>query len=135
MTPPQMQLSVEELLSAGKLLTMTVDEPGVHGETVFGTQGDGVNSTGGGLLVAGFAGELHIPNGMMLVFGLKSMIVATHCEVFTVVGGIISEEGAAPKLHSILAPPQTQTAINNTPNVFDISIVVILTFSWLIFNH
>jgi len=106
-----MQLSVEVLFSAGKFVTITVAEPETHGATVLGTQGEGVNRTGGGLLVAGFAGLLHIPNGGIFTLGLYSMIVAMTCDVFTVPAGIVRLEGAAPKLHIMLAPPQTQTAI------------------------
>ena len=69
-TPPQIQFSIEESFSAGKLFTVTVAEPGAQGDTVFGTHGEGVNITGGGLLVAGLAGLLHIPNGGMFAFGL-----------------------------------------------------------------
>ena len=104
-------MSVDELFSAGKLATITVDEPGFQGATVFGTQGAGVNRTGGGLFVAGLATLLHIPNGRIFALGLKSMIVAMCAEVFTVPGVAVRLAGTVPKLHIILALPQTHTAI------------------------
>ena len=111
MTPLQRQLSMDVLLSAGKLLTSTVGEPGIQGATVFGTQGAGVKNTGGGLFVAGFVGLLHIPKGGIFTVGLKSMIVAISMDVFTVPAGIVRLEGATPNVHIIIAPPHTQMAI------------------------
>ena len=70
MTPAQAQLSVLVSFSAGWLFTVTEDDPGAQGVTVFGTQGAGVKRTGGGLLVAGLVGLLHIPNGGIFTFGL-----------------------------------------------------------------
>ena len=91
---------------------MTVGLPGAHGALVFGTQGAGVKKTGGGRLVAGFATELHIPKGGIFALGLLSMMVAVGAEVITVVCALAtSEEGAVPKVHSMLAPVHTQKAI------------------------
>ena len=111
MTPPQAHMSLEELFSAGNLFTKTVGAPGAQGATVLGTQGAGVKTTGGGRLVAGFNTLLHMPNGIILLLGLKSMIVAIACEVLTVLGGRVSVDGATPKVHCSIAPPQTHIAI------------------------
>jgi len=48
----------------------TVGDPIIHGEVVTGTQGAGVKNTGGGLFVAGFTTEEHIPKGMIFTMGL-----------------------------------------------------------------
>ena len=117
-TPPHIQLSIEVLLSAGKVFTRTVGEPGTQGLTVFGMHGAGVKKTGGGRFVDGLAGLLHMPNGGMFAFGAKSMIVAISIDVFTLPGVAVRLEGAAPKLHIIFAPPQTHSAIVNTPYFF-----------------
>jgi hypothetical protein len=106
---------VEVLFSAGYPPTNTVGLPGAHGAEVLGTQGAGVKKTGGGRLVAGLATLLHIPNVGMFAIGLLSIIVPVGAEVSTVVWELTTKvEGAVPKLQSILAPAQTQIAIEYT---------------------
>jgi hypothetical protein len=56
----------------------------------------------------GLAGEEHMPNGGILTTGAESMMVAAGVPVrvrFT--GSTTSVDGAAPKLHIMLAPMQT----------------------------
>jgi len=110
-TPPHIHINVDELFIAGKLLTKTVGEPGAHGVSVRGTHGAGANITGGGLIVAGFAGLLHIPNGGMFTLGLLSITLAIGILVIALPGGTIREDGATPKAHLIIAPPQTHAPI------------------------
>jgi hypothetical protein len=79
MTPPQVQLHVLELVSAGDPLIMTVGDPGDHGATVTGMQGWGVRTPMAADVAAdtcGFDMDMHMPNGMMLTFGAKSWMVA-----------------------------------------------------------
>lgn len=73
MTPPQVQTSFEVSFKAGKLLTGFVGEPGAQGATVFGTHGIGVRTPAAAVVaeaVAGKAGQLHTPNGLMFTMGL-----------------------------------------------------------------
>jgi hypothetical protein len=55
-------MHLEVLFRAGKLLISTVGAPVIQGAGITGTQGAGVKNTGGGRLVAGLAGELHMAN-------------------------------------------------------------------------
>ena len=89
---------------------MTVGEPGVQGAEMTGTQGAGANITGGGLTVAGLAGQLHMPKGGIFPIGLKSIIVAAGFDatVTVVCEFTMRDDGAAPKLHWRLAPIHTQ---------------------------
>jgi len=72
-TPPQMHINLEVLLSAGELHTSTVGAPGTQGAGVFGTQGIGVSTPKAAAVAAatvGLAGQVHIPNGGMFVMGM-----------------------------------------------------------------
>jgi hypothetical protein len=62
---------------------------------------------------AGFAIDMHTPNGMMLTIGAWSMMFASGCCSVNVlfVGKTTNELGAIPKLHCIIAPMQTCIAI------------------------
>src|SRR5438067_13178294 len=79
MTPPQVHISFEELVSAGMLPISTVGAPGTHGAGVTGTHGMGVNTPRAAAVAAatvGFDGELHMPNGGIFTMGALSMMVA-----------------------------------------------------------
>ena len=76
MTPPQAQLSIQVLSTAGIPPMSTLGQPGFQGPAGTGTQGAGVKSTGGGRLVAGFATLLHMAKGGTFALGLKSMMLA-----------------------------------------------------------
>jgi hypothetical protein len=109
-------ISLQVLFNAGFPPIKTVGLPGIHGATVLGTQGAGVNITGGGRFVAGFATLLHIPNGGILAMGLLSIIVATGVPVKVVCCELtIKVDGVVPNEHIILAPMHTQTAILSPP--------------------
>jgi hypothetical protein len=114
-TPPQMHINVQELLSAGKFPRSTVVDPGVQGLGVLGTQGIGVKTPKAAAVAdatVGFAGEVHMPKGIMLVMGMLSMILASGVWVKTLfLGRTTSELGAAPKLHCNIAPMHTNRLI------------------------
>jgi len=111
MTPPQLHMSFEELLSAGMLPISTVGAPGAHGAAVTGMHGMGVSTPKAAAVAAatiGFAGLLHIPNGGMMTMGLLSMMLAAGVPVMVRLAGNTTRLlGATPKLHIIIAPVQT----------------------------
>src|SRR5579885_3349877 len=79
------------------LSSRTVGPPGTHGAGVLGMHGMGVSTPIAAAVAAatmGFAPEVHMPKGMMLV-----MVRCT--------GSTTSELGASPKLHCIIAPMHT----------------------------
>ncbi len=116
-TPPQTHMSLELLFRAGKFPASTVGEPGAQGAGITGTQGAGANITGGGLIVAGLAGQLHIPKGGIFPIGLKSIIVPIGLDdTMTVVCALAMRvDGAAPKVHCIVAPVQAHIPIGSSP--------------------
>ena len=104
MTPDQVQLHLQELVSAGAPPTIIFREPGVQGATIAGTHGPGTwapRAAARAAMTAGLVAELHMPNPGMLMKGLLSMMLAagwlplmTRCRGRTVRGA-----GAMPKLH------------------------------------
>ena len=71
-TPPHMQLQVEELVSAGWLPIVTVGEPGDQGALVTGMQGWGVRTPRAAAVAAatcGLDGLVHIPKVGMFIIG------------------------------------------------------------------
>lgn len=71
-TPPHIQLQVHPLCNIGRLLTMMVVEPGVHGVVVTGMQGIGVSTPKAAavaLATVGLDGVVHIPKGGILTTG------------------------------------------------------------------
>lgn len=72
MTPPHAHMHFEVLFRAGLLPSKIVGEPGAHGAEVFGTQGIGVRTPMAAAVAeatVGFAIDIHIPKGGMLVMG------------------------------------------------------------------
>ncbi len=70
--PAHMHMHVDVLLRMGMLPSSTVGEPGIQGAAVAGMQGMGVNTPSAAAVAAatiGFAGEMHMPNGMMFIIG------------------------------------------------------------------
>jgi hypothetical protein len=49
----------------------------------------------------GFAGEMHMPNGMIFTIGMWSMMLAANCPLIVVrlIGSTESTEGAIPIVH------------------------------------
>ena len=112
MTPAHMHISVDVLSSVGISASKTVGAPGTHGATVIGMQGIGVNTPIAAAVAAatiGFAGDMHMANGMMLTIGMKSMMLAsgTSSVITMLVGNTTSELGAMPMVHINIAPMQT----------------------------
>lgn len=104
-TPPNAQLHIDELLSAGWPPISTVGEPGAHGATVTGVHGIGVNTPSAAAVAEATAGLerlMHTPKGGMFANGLLSMIVAAG--LFSIIKGgpvgiTIRLLGAAPNEH------------------------------------
>lgn len=104
MTPAHMQLSLDVLLSAGKLATITVGEPGAHGVAVAGMHGMGVNTPMAAVVAAatmGLLGLLHMPKGMMFNKGMWSMMLAAGWlpDITRFLGKTTNELGAMPHVH------------------------------------
>jgi hypothetical protein len=57
----------------------------------------------------GFAGDMHMPNGMIFTMGMLSMMFAsgTSSVMTILVGSTTSELGAIPMVHIMVAPMQT----------------------------
>jgi len=111
-TPAHMHIRVEVLSSVGMLPSITVGAPGTHGATVLGIHGMGVNTPIAAAVAAatiGFAGDMHIPNGMMFTNGILSIMLAsgTSSVMTRFVGRTTSELGAMPIVHIMVAPMQT----------------------------
>jgi hypothetical protein len=116
MLPPQMQVSFELSFSAGMPQTKTVEAPGAQGAGVAGMQGMGVKTPSAAAVAAattGFDGLWHIPKGGMFIMGMLSMMLAAiTLLVITVLGVGMSELGAMPIEHCIIAPMQTCLAMS-----------------------
>lgn len=113
-------MSFDILSSAGTPPIITDVEPGAHGAAVAGMQGIGVNTPNAAAVAdatVGFAMDMHIPKGMMLVIGILSIIVAAGMELVSTFfcGSTIILPGAMPKLHISWAPLQTQGPICFSP--------------------
>jgi hypothetical protein len=93
----------------------TVGAPGAHGAAVAGTQGMGVRTPSAAavaVITTGFVGAEHMPKGGMFTIGLLSMMVAAGVPVSVLFSGSTTRvEGAAPKLHIMLAPMHTCIAM------------------------
>lgn len=90
--------------------------PGIHGEVVIGTQGIGVSTPNAAAVAAatvGFANEVQAPNGGILATGAKHELFADGTAGVSIcpLGITTRLEGAAPKVHIIVAPMQTAVAI------------------------
>src|SRR5271170_4775764 len=110
--PPHMHISVQVLSKVGLLAKMTVGAPGTQGAVVTGTHGMGVSTPSAAAVAAatsGFAGDMHMPKGMMFSMGTMSMILAAGMLLVIIIctGSTTSVLGAIPKVHIIIAPLQT----------------------------
>jgi hypothetical protein len=75
-----MQVNVERLSRAGIPANITVGAPATQGDGVTGMQGMGVSTPRAAAVAAataGFAGEMHIPNGMMFTRGTFAAMLAS----------------------------------------------------------
>lgn len=116
MTPRYAQLQIDVLVSAGSFRIWTVGLPGTQGEVVTGVHGIGVRTPSAAAVAeatVGLASELHIPNGWMLIPGLKSITVAAgRFEQNAARSGMtVNVEGAAPNVHAKGAELITCSAI------------------------
>ena len=71
--PAKAHIHLLELFKAGKFAIITVGAPGAQGPGVTGVQGIGVktpNAAAVAAATAGFAGDLHIPKGIIFTKGL-----------------------------------------------------------------
>lgn len=101
----------------------TVGAPVTQGAGVTGMQGIGVRTPMAAAVAAatdGFAGEAHIPKGMIFTSGALSMMVASGCSpvVTRLMGNTTRVLGAKPKLHCSIAPLQTCCGIVAPPSEF-----------------
>lgn len=132
MMPPQLHMHLEEWFSAGILPTITVGEPGTHGDVVTGTHGIGVRTPAAAAVAeatVGLDNDWHMPNGRMLTIGWKSIIFAIGMPptIVRLLGSTIRVLGAMPKLHWSAAPAQTAKPMGITcPNHFS-SILLLST--------
>jgi len=114
-TPPQVHMQVQVLLSAGMPPIIQVAEPGVHGVVVTGMQGIGVKTPRAAAVAdatAGLAIDMHIPKVGMFVIGIKSMMLAAGAVALTLfTGSTLSAEGAIPNEHIMTAPAVTCVGI------------------------
>ena len=104
MTPPHMHISFDVSFSAGIWFSGFVGDPGVHGAAaVFGTHGIGVNTPAAAVVaeaVAGKAGQLQTPNGLIFTIGLLSRMYPASCIPDLICFGVAENtEGAAPNVH------------------------------------
>lgn len=115
MLPPKAHMSLQLSSSAG-MFVMSCLPPGAHGATMTGTQGMGVSTPIAAAVAeatVGFASDVHMPNGIMLANGTKSMMVALG--LFWIMGlngtVTISVEGICPNVHLSIAPMHTYFGI------------------------
>jgi hypothetical protein len=111
MTPPQVHMHVQVLLSAGMPPINVVGAPGVQGVVVTGMQGIGVKTPRAAAVAeatVGLAIDIHMPKGGMLVMGMWSMMFAAGVVALTLfTGNTLRAEGAIPKVHIMTAPEVT----------------------------
>ncbi len=110
-TPPQLHMHFEELLSAGMFSIRTVGAPGAHGAAMAGIHGIGVSTPSAAAVAAvtiGFARLWHMANGGMLTMGLLSMMLAAGIAPALVLGRITFRVlGAIPNEHCSIAVDTT----------------------------
>lgn len=112
MIPPYAQVKQEARFRIGALASITVGEPGTHGDEMIGMQGIGVMTPIAAAVAAataGFAKDWHTPNGRILTMDLESRLFATAAPAINTLfcGSTSREDGCIPKLHDRLAPLHT----------------------------
>ena len=108
MTPVQVHMHLDVLSSIGCLPSKTVGAPGIQGDAVAGMHGIGVNTPSAAAVAdatTGFAGHMHMPNGMMFTIGTWSIILAATClpTMVRLIGRTERTDGATPIVHIKLA--------------------------------
>src|SRR6201987_1598876 len=99
-----MHIRVLVLSNVGFPPSITVGARGPQGDVVTGMHGIGVstpNAAAVAAATAGFAGDMHMPNGMIFTSGTWSMMFASGCSaVFTrLTGSTVRLLGATPMVH------------------------------------
>jgi hypothetical protein len=118
--PAHIHWHVEESFSAGWPPIITVEDPGVQGDVVMGTQGWGVSTPMAAAVAAatcGLLGDMHIPKGIRFTLGAKSWIVAAAMldgPLTMLVGRTESVAGALPIEHDSEAPWTTSFGMCGT---------------------
>lgn len=116
-TPAHEHIHLDVLFKAGNLRNVTVGEPGVHG-VVTGTHGMGVSTPLAAAVAeatVGFASEVQVANGGILVTGAKSIILAAgFFSPVTNGTATMKVEGADPKVHCKDADITTSCAMMNS---------------------
>jgi hypothetical protein len=107
--PPHKHINLQVVFRIPMLPARTVTDPGVHGLTVLGMHGCGVNTPIAALVAAATCGLLnvvHIPNGAILTIGLLSISVATGwlLLITRLVGNTVNVAGATPNEQVSMAP-------------------------------
>ena len=97
-TPPNAHTHIDDRVIEGRFLSSSFGFGGAHGATIAGMHGIGAPNAAA---TAGFAGDVHIPNGSMFMNGAKSVMVATGIlpALIILAGRIISVPGANPNAH------------------------------------
>jgi hypothetical protein len=104
-TPPQAHMHLDVLLNAGAPFIITVGEPGAHGPVMTGMQGWGVSTPLAAAVAVATCGLLrvvHMPKGLMLAIGVKSMMLAASCPDALTGGPLgitVRVEGVVPNVH------------------------------------
>ena len=103
-TPAQLHMHLDVLSSIGCLPSMTVGAPGTQGEEVAGMHGIGVSTPNAAAVAAatiGFAGDMHMPKGMIFTKGIWSMMFAATClpTMVRLIGRTERTDGAIPIVH------------------------------------
>lgn len=123
---PRVHASMEVLFSAGMLPSITVGDPVIQGAGVSGVHGTGVGTPKAAAVAdtkAGLVGDMHMPNGKMLIMGLLSMILAAGWLLVIVrfCGNTTSVliPGGTAHAHFNMAPLQTCMGIRVPPELDD----------------
>jgi len=108
-----MQMHLLVFVSAGCPCIMLCGLPGIHGAVTAGMQGMGVSTPMAAAVAEATVGllrVLHMPKGMMFTIGAKSMMLARGMLPINLVrdGRTMSDDGARPKVHVIMAPLTTK---------------------------
>jgi hypothetical protein len=118
-----MHMHLQVSFSDGLWASITVGEPGIQGAGVLGMHGMGVSAPMAAAVAAatfGLASDWHIPNGMMFIMGMWSMMLAAgwlpHMTMF--IGNTTRVPGAIPILHLSMAPFTTCFGIDISPKKF-----------------
>jgi hypothetical protein len=103
-----MHIVIVSAVSVGISPIITFGAVGIHGATVMGIQGAGAPTIFAAMTI-GFVGALQIAKGTTLTIGANAIMFAAGRQSVSVIemGSTINVEGAAPKVHIVIAPIDT----------------------------